>query len=64
MDASASPPIFSVQMGGPREHPGVLDREAFVELWVFTSCKLKERDKGSILYHDADVATHKSLKPK
>ena len=47
VDASASPPIFSVQMGGPREHPGVLDRDAFVELWVFTSCKLKERDKGA-----------------
>ena len=48
----SSPPTFRCTL----VCPGVLDRGAFVELWIFTGCKLKGRDKESVSCHyDGDV---------
>ena len=51
-------PPLNVQVCGILQHPGVLGRCGFVELWCFTGYRLKRKDKGSVsLQQDADV-TH------
>lgn len=40
-------PPSSVQTCGILQHPGVLGRVTFVELWIFYWLQMKRRDKGS-----------------
>ena len=40
-------PLFDVQMYRVIQHPFLLGRSTFVELWMFTDCRLKWGNKGS-----------------
>lgn len=46
--ALAHPPS-GVQMCGSLQHPGVLGRETFVELWMLYCCRLKEEKQRECL---------------